>query len=118
MDDDFKDDSDSKLIKLFFKQTKTNIPDNIQKLICLDHLFFEKIYKWLKESNYLDELSEKISYSSNTDKYEWEETEIALINKNKQSIKSIKSIKLIKLINYIYYCENWLFGNSITNHIV
>ena len=37
------DDSDAKLIKLYFKQNKLNISDNIQKLICNDYLYFEKI---------------------------------------------------------------------------
>ena len=44
-DEDFKDDSDSKLIKLFFKQNNLNIPSHIQKLLCSDYLFFEKIIK-------------------------------------------------------------------------
>jgi hypothetical protein len=44
-DDDFNDDSDSELIKLYFIQNKLNIPDNIQKLICNDYLYFEKIIK-------------------------------------------------------------------------
>ena len=44
-DNDYIDDSDSKLIKLYFKQNKLNIPDNIQKLICNDYLYFEKIIK-------------------------------------------------------------------------
>jgi len=114
-DKDFKDDSDSKLIKIFFKQNNLNIPDNIQKLICSDHLFFEKvinnieIYKWLKESNYYDELSGKISYSPIIDlsiidlsiidkQVEWEEINISLTKKNNFKFKNIN------------YCEKWLFG--------
>ena len=32
-DDDYKDDSDNKLIKIYFKRNELNIPPNIQKLI-------------------------------------------------------------------------------------
>ena len=39
-DDEFKDDSDSKLIKIFFKQNNLNIPSHIQSLLYTDHLFF------------------------------------------------------------------------------
>lgn len=109
-DDNLKNKSDSKLIELFFTHNNLNIPDNIQKLLCLDHLFFEKtinnieIYKWLKESNYYDELSGKVSYSPIIDKQvEWEEIEILLTKKD----KLINNLKLKQTINY---CENWLFG--------
>ena len=79
-DEDFIDDSDSKLIKLFFKQDKINIPVNIQKLIGSDHLFFEKIIK-LYENKFIkylndeksfdkiiEKLSEKILNNPDTDK--------------------------------------------------
>lgn len=120
-DKDFINDSDSKLIKIFFKQNNLNVPDNIQKLICMDHLFFEKvinnieIYKWLKESNYYDKLSGKIRYSPIIDlpiidkpiidkpiidkQVEWEEIDISLTKKN--------NFKFKKSINYF---EKWLFG--------
>ena len=60
-DEDFKDDSDSKLIKLFFKQNNLNIPLNIQKIICEDHLFFEKIIK-LYEKKFIKYHSDGIPF--------------------------------------------------------
>lgn len=68
-DEDFKDDSDSKLIKIFFKQYNLNVPDNIQKLLCSDYLFFEKIItlyekkftKYFYDEKSLDKIIEKLS---------------------------------------------------------
>jgi len=68
-DDDFKDDSDSKLIKIFFKQEKLNIPSHIQTLLCTDHLFFQKIIehyekkfiKYYTDGKPFEECLEKLS---------------------------------------------------------
>lgn len=68
-DDDFKDDSDSKLIKIFFKQEKLNIPSHIQTLLCTDHLFFQQIIelyekkfiKYYTDGKPFDECLEKLS---------------------------------------------------------
>lgn len=116
-DDNLKNKSDSKLIELFFTYNNLNIPDNIQKLLCLDHLFFEKtinnieIYKWLKESNYYDELSGKITYSPIIDnkQIEWEEIEILITKKDNQLINKNKYYNF-ELKQTINYCEKMLFG--------
>jgi hypothetical protein len=66
-DEDFKDDNDSKLIRIFFKQNSLNIPPNIQKLICEDHLFFEKIIK-LYENKFIKYLSNGLSIIDSLEK--------------------------------------------------
>ena len=78
-DDYFNDDSDCELIKFYFIQNKLNIPDNIQKLICNDYLYFEKIIKLYQDKfiKYrqndlsfdicLEKLSEKIIVNINSD---------------------------------------------------
>ena len=66
-DDDFKDDSDSKLIKIYFKRNELNIPPNIQKIIGEDHLYFEKIIK-LYENKFIKYLSDGLSILDSLEK--------------------------------------------------
>ena len=56
-DDELKDLPHNILIKIFFKRNELNIPPNIQKLICDDHLYFESIIK-LYENKFIKYISD------------------------------------------------------------
>ena len=94
-DDDFKDDSDSKLIKLYFKHNKLNIPDDIQKLICSDYLYCEKIIKF-NENKFIKYLQNNLSFDECISKLSDE-----IINNPNTDSK-------IKYVNFNKYIFQWL----------
>jgi len=103
-DEDFNDDSNSKLIKLYFKQNKQNIPDNIQKLICHDHVYFNQIIE-LYEKKFIKYVTDGLSF------------DVCIEKTSIKIIKNIDSDNKKKFYDFDKEIYPWLIANNFFGNL-